>query len=118
MQPLAIDLPEGKKQHHFIFQDESTFHANDMEDSVYLAQGEMQLRKKGRGRLVHVSDFVIESTGHLALPSELISRLKEKNEWTNRLEEYGGNARKIIYPGKNYDAWWDMKQLIRQVSSS
>jgi hypothetical protein len=24
-------------------------------------------------------------------------------------------ARKIIYPGKRFDAWWDLKQLIEQV---
>lgn len=28
------------------------------------------------------------------------------------------DARRIIYPGKNYDPWWDMPQLIVQVSNS
>lgn len=31
-----------------------------------------------------------------------------------RLRTY--DARRIIYPGANYDPWWDMKQLIAQVS--
>ncbi|KAF8578969.1 hypothetical protein K439DRAFT_1648612 [Ramaria rubella] len=67
MDPLPLQLPPGQRQHHFIFQDELTFHANDLEDSVYLAPGEQELRKKGCGRLVHVSYFVIKSMGYVAV---------------------------------------------------
>ncbi|KAF8589590.1 hypothetical protein K439DRAFT_1332372 [Ramaria rubella] len=116
MDPLPLQLPPGQRQHHFIFQDELTFHANDLEDSVYLAPGEQELQKKGRGRLVHVSDFVIESTGRLVLPPDTIRDLKQSGRWMNRLNACGGDACKIIYPGKNYDAWWDMKQLLQQVN--
>ncbi|KAF8585068.1 hypothetical protein K439DRAFT_1344462, partial [Ramaria rubella] len=96
-------------------QDESSFHANDMEYCVYLAPGKQQLRKKGRGRLVHVSDFVLESTGCLVLPAHVIDELKEGTKWTDCLNTYGGDAHKIIYLGENHDAWWDMKQLLKQV---
>jgi hypothetical protein len=27
------------------------------------------------------------------------------------------DARRIIYPGANYDPWWDMPQLIAQVNN-
>ncbi|KIK52545.1 hypothetical protein GYMLUDRAFT_179992 [Collybiopsis luxurians FD-317 M1] len=27
-------------------------------------------------------------------------------------------ARRIIYPGSNYDPWWDIKQLISQVKDA
>jgi len=26
------------------------------------------------------------------------------------------DAHHIIYPGKNYDAWWDMPQLLKQIT--
>ena len=28
------------------------------------------------------------------------------------------DARKIIYPGKNADAWWDMAQLLMQINDA
>ncbi|KAF8577760.1 hypothetical protein K439DRAFT_1649010 [Ramaria rubella] len=112
-EPLPLVLPLGQRHHHFIFQDESTFHANDIEDSVYMAPGEQQLR---HGQLVHVSDFILESTGHLVLPAHLICEIKLSGRWTDHLNASAGDARKIIYLGKNYDPWWDMKQLIKQVS--
>ncbi|KAF8576700.1 hypothetical protein K439DRAFT_1655209 [Ramaria rubella] len=107
MDPLPMKLLPGTKHHHFIFQDESVFHANDMEESVYLAPGEQQL--------LHVSDFILESTGWLVLSAQKISDLKHLGKWTSHLEAFQGDAHKIIYPGKNYDAWWDMKQLLQQV---
>ncbi|KAF8589667.1 hypothetical protein K439DRAFT_1286553, partial [Ramaria rubella] len=53
--------------------------------SVYLAPGEQQLHKKGCRWLVHVSYFILESTGHLVLPAHLIHELKLSGRWTNRL---------------------------------
>jgi len=32
-----------------------------------LAEGQTQLRKKGQGRPIHVSDFITPKTGHLIL---------------------------------------------------
>jgi hypothetical protein len=65
-----------------------------------LRPGEQPLRKKGRGRLIHVSDFINEEDGQLVLKNSegVIVR----------------DARKIIYPGANGDAWWDCEQLITQ----
>ena len=69
-----------------------------------LQDGEQPLRKKGRGRLIHVSDFINEEHGRLAL------------------QDGDGNitrdARKIIYPGSNGDAWWDTQQLLVQVKEA
>jgi hypothetical protein len=115
MEPLPLELPPGQQRLHFIYQDESAFHANALEEKIYLLPGEQPLRKKGQGRLVHVSDFIIENTGRLSLSEEQIYQLKNTGQWTPSLEEYNGDARKIIYPGKNHDAWWDLKQLIAQV---
>ncbi|KAF8229285.1 hypothetical protein L208DRAFT_1402358 [Tricholoma matsutake] len=54
-------------------------------------RGEQPLQKKGRGRLIHVSDFVNKEDGRLVLLDE------------------------IIYPGMNGDPWWDTKQLMDQI---
>ena len=72
LDPLPLDLPPGARRHHGIYQDESSFHANDMEEYVYLLPHEQELQKRGRGRLVHVSDFIIESTGRLVVPASRI----------------------------------------------
>ncbi|TFK91730.1 hypothetical protein K466DRAFT_482133 [Polyporus arcularius HHB13444] len=69
-----------------------------------LRPGETVLRSKGRGRLIHVSDFITESTGRLVL-------LGDEGEV---LED----ARKIIFPGSNGDAWWDTAQLMVQVRAA
>ena len=52
--------------------------------------------------------------GQLALDLEQIAEQARKNEddCLKSLE-----ACNIIYPGKNYDAWWDLKQLQDQYCS-
>jgi hypothetical protein len=66
-----------------------------------LQPGQTILQKKGRGRLIHVSDFVNEVTGRLVL--------------RNAEGKIEMDARKIIFPGSNGDAWWDHDQLLTQV---
>lgn len=69
-----------------------------------LRQGEQPLRKKSRGRLIHVSDFINEEDGRLIL----------KNEDGEIIRD----ARQIIYPGANGDAWWDSVQFLAQVRNA
>ena len=69
-----------------------------------MREGEQPLQKKGRGRLIHVSDFINEEDGRLVLLDE-----------TGRIIR---DARKIIYPGSNGDSWWDTDQLLVQVESA
>lgn len=47
--------------------DESIFRANDLRQCVYIHDGKMPLQKKGHGRAIHVSDFIVKQTGRLAL---------------------------------------------------
>jgi hypothetical protein len=69
-----------------------------------LRDGEQPLRKKGRGQLIHVSDFINPETGRLVV------------------RDADGNitrdARKIIYPGSDGDPWWDTKQLLTQIEDA
>lgn len=62
------------------------------------------LRKKGRGRLIHVSDCINELGGRLAVRDADGAITKE--------------ARKIIYPGSNGDAWWDNAQMMKQMDEA
>jgi hypothetical protein len=69
-----------------------------------LAEGQTVLQKKSRGRLIHVSDFITSETGRLV-----------QHDGSGRITH---DARKIIYPGSNGDAWWDTKQLLTQVKDA
>lgn len=69
-----------------------------------LQPGEQPLRKKSRGRLIHISDFINAITGRLVIVDA-----------NGNIER---DARKIIHPGSNGDAWWDTKQLIEQIKEA
>lgn len=56
-------LKPSKRESHTIAHDEVCFHANDLSRTEWVAGGSQPLRQKGQGRIVHVSDFIIESTG-------------------------------------------------------
>jgi len=94
-------LAPGERQIITQFHDECCFHANDAARSLWLKDGEQPLRKKSRGRLIHVSDFINEADGRLVL--------------RNAEGEILRDARKIIYPGSQGDPWWDTDQLITQL---
>ncbi|TFK29060.1 hypothetical protein FA15DRAFT_678128 [Coprinopsis marcescibilis] len=113
MTPRLRQLKHGECMHVPIFQDESAFRSNDLQPTAWTKDGEMPLWKKGGGRMVHVSDFIVELTGHLKLSPELIDAQKGLPPE----QQVPEHARVIIYPGKNGDAWWDAKQLIDQVKT-
>lgn len=113
LEPILPSLPENEKEHVLVVQDESIFHTNDQKRELWLAKGEQPLRQKGNGRAVHVSDFVTErtSTGRLCLDSD---QLRIHNRLPKDIQLEQTDARKIIFPGKNHDKWWDMEQLMQQ----
>lgn len=47
---------------------------------MWLLDDQQVLRKKGRGQLLHVSDFVIESHGRLRLPPAMLAKQLELPE--------------------------------------
>jgi hypothetical protein len=109
---IAPTLQPGEKEHVLIMQDETIFHTNEYRRRMWLAQDQQPIRKKGNGRAVHISDFISETIGRIKLSDEQIAdQLKQPAE--DRLAAF--EARKIIYPGKGSDAWWDLTQLIEQV---
>ncbi|KIL54192.1 hypothetical protein M378DRAFT_188729 [Amanita muscaria Koide BX008] len=100
---IEPDLEPGEREIIPVWQDETCCQQNDFVSSMWLRTGEHQLRKKGRGRLIHISDFIEPTNG----------RLVAKNSAGQTVQE----ARKIIFPGSNGDPYWDGPQLLKQVET-
>ena len=60
---VAPNLAPGEREIVPNFHNESTFHGNEESGSAWLRKDEQPLRKKGRGRLIHVSAFINPDTG-------------------------------------------------------
>ncbi|KAJ7089009.1 hypothetical protein C8R44DRAFT_598557, partial [Mycena epipterygia] len=114
---IAPVLQDGEKIHYPIAHDECCVHANDQANFEWIRDGEQPLRQKSRGRLVHVSSFILEHCG---------GRTYAENEWVpppppapyTAYQIPSFDACRIIYPGANHDPWWDMPQLIAQVKDA
>ena len=104
MKRIDPELEEGQQQIIAFYHDECCFHAWDESNSAWLRKDEQPLRKKGRGRLIHVSDFILEDTGQLVCHEKDGSIVED--------------TRKIIYPSANGDPWWDCNQLLVQLKSA
>ncbi|KAG8957160.1 hypothetical protein FRC05_010278, partial [Tulasnella sp. 425] len=91
---------------------ESTVHANDYQGGFWLASGEQVLKKKDKGRLIMVSDFICEPTG----PLMLTEAAKLENLKLPEPERLPERARVIICPSSKAggDSWWNMDQMIEQ----
>ncbi|CAG8742762.1 17712_t:CDS:2 [Rhizophagus irregularis] len=98
------NLQENEHLHILVTHDETTFHSNDGRQSGWASHGEQPLRKKGRERSIHVSDFLCETIGRLQLSEE------------QKLSEVANNipyeARVIMNPETNYDGWWNVELLV------
>ncbi|OXB39183.1 hypothetical protein J007_01038 [Cryptococcus neoformans] len=60
----------------------------------------MPSRKKGRGRVIIVSDCILKATGFL----------EKKDDEGNVIER----ARRIICPGSQEDSWWTAQDVVKQ----
>ena len=101
-------LPNGKKLHIFVTHDECLFYANDDRPIIWAPLGEPPLRKKGQGKSIMVSDFLLETIGCLKLTDE------QAQVYPNISQE----ARKFLRPGKNEEGWWTAKHLLEQVKNN
>jgi len=73
----------------------------------------MPLRKKGQGRAIHVSDFIVEHTGRLTLSED---QIHENSALPVEHQLKCTDAHEIIYPGKNHNGFWTNEKLVEQVS--
>lgn len=113
LDPVEPNLRDGEKLHVPVFHDETIIRANELRRRVYVRKGRMPLRKKGPGRAIHVSDFIVEQTGRLTLSE---SQLQENATLPKEKQLRSTDSREVIYPGKNYDGFWTNDKLVEQVS--
>src|SRR6266496_2947668 len=95
----------NEKLHILITHDECLFYANDDRLIVWAPIGEPPLRKKGQGKSIMVSDFLLETNGRLKLNENEILLYPEVPI----------EARKFLKPGKNEEGWWTAEHLLDQV---
>jgi ATPase subunit of ABC transporter with duplicated ATPase domains len=98
-------LQNWEKPLIFVTHDESIIHAFDGQGRQWLPAGEQPLRKKGASLALHVSDFLANVCERLTFV--------DGNVATNN--ECAKEACEIMKPGKNYDGWWTIKNLAKQV---
>jgi hypothetical protein len=72
-----------------------------------MSDGEMPLRKKGNGRSIMVSEFLLEACGRLQLSEE------EKRIHPNVPVE----ARCYLTPGRNQEGYWTVEDLLNQIKN-
>jgi hypothetical protein len=86
-------------------QDETKIATNEGPCHVWLKGDQQPLKKKGNRQGIHVSDWIC---GYLTLsPEQVASKLQLPKQSCLQTTD----AHKIIYPGKNHNAWWDLNQL-------
>ena len=115
MEPIPPQLAPGEKLHILLPQDECIANVNEQPRKVWLKDGQQPLRKKGKGRAIMISDWICETFGRLCLSEEQIADQAKLPE-AERLRVT--DARRIIYPGKNHDKWWDLEQLKDQIKDA
>ena len=79
---------------------------------MWLAQDQQPIWKKGNGCAIHVSNFISKTIGRIKLSKEQIA---DQYKWPAEDQLPAFEACKITYPGKGFDAWWDLSQLIDQI---
>jgi hypothetical protein len=112
MEPIPPTLAPGEKKHMLVLQDECLVNTNDSPRRQWLKADQQPLKKKGNGRGIHICNWIYERSGQLALTEEQIAtQAALPEEQCLKVMD----AQKIIYPGKNHDAWWDLDQLMEQM---
>ncbi|KAF8548284.1 hypothetical protein OG21DRAFT_1526603, partial [Imleria badia] len=110
--PIEPNLGAGECLHVPIFHNESIFRANNLPRKVWVHDGRMPLRKKGQGRAIHMSDFIVKKSRRLTLSP---AQIKENSQLPVGKQLQTTDVHKIIYPGKNYDRFWTNDKLVEQV---
>lgn len=100
------DLSSEESLHVLVTHDESLFHANDGRRSGWGPEEEQPLHKKGQGRAIHISEFLCETLGRLKLSDEQCAVVGN---------EFPSEARVMMHPGKNFDGFWNVENLVKQV---
>ena len=112
LEPISPTLAPGEKELVLVPQYECIVHMNDSHRRAWLKGDQQPLKKKGNGQGIHICSWICETTGHLKLSEEQVNTqaLPPEDQHLKVTD-----STKIIYPGKNYDEWWDLPQLMEQM---
>ncbi|RIB05318.1 hypothetical protein C2G38_2219929 [Gigaspora rosea] len=108
MEPISPVLGIGERELIFVTHDECIFYANDRKRGIWVCNGMMPLCKKGNGKSIMVSKFVLEACRRLRLNE------KEKQSHPNIPAE----ARYYLKPGKNKESYWTVEHLLKQIKEN
>lgn len=101
--PLASS--EMREKLIVIFNDESTFNANDDQTTQWGVKGEGMLRPKSKGSRIMVSDFIDELNGYLALTDQEFRQAKSKDKTITQF------ARETLEYGESREGYWSCDNL-------
>ncbi|PKB93644.1 hypothetical protein RhiirA5_247291, partial [Rhizophagus irregularis] len=100
-------LESDDKEVILVTHDECIFYSNDGKRGVWAKSGELPLRKKGNGRSIMVSEFLLEECGRLKL------NIQQHQENPFIPEE----VRVYLQPGKDREGYWTSEHLINQIKT-
>ena len=95
MKAIPPVLRSGEQELILVTHDECIFYTNDGKKKIWVADGEMPLRKKGNGKSIMVSEFFSETCG----------RLKLSEEEAARNPDIPTEACCYLLPGKNQEGY-------------
>ncbi|CAB4481750.1 unnamed protein product [Rhizophagus irregularis] len=107
MEQIPPILESDDKEVILVTHDECIFYSNDGKRGVWAKSGELPLRKKGNGRLIMVSEFLLEECGRLKL------NIQQHQENPFIPEE----VRVYLQPGKDREGYWTSEHLINQIKT-
>ena len=109
--PSSVPLAQSdvREKTLVLFHDESTFHANEDQTTMWGVKGEHMLRPKSKCAGIMVSDFVDERNGYLALTNEEFDRLSQTNPDIKK------QARCLLLYGESKEGYWTSENFLEQM---
>ena len=109
--PASVPLPlsDVREKTVVIFHDESTFHANEDQTTMWGVKGEHMLRPKSKGAGTMVSDFVDERNGYLALTNEEFDCVSQANPDITK------QACRLLLYGESKEGYWTGDKFMEQM---
>ena len=95
-----------------LYHDESTFHSNDDQGWVWAEKWSQQIKPKGQGRGLMVSDFIDEHNGYLRLSDA------EYDEARSSHSDLWKEARYILKYGTDSQGYWNSDRFMNQVKQA
>lgn len=103
---------ETREKAVVFFHDESIYHVNEGQQTVWGKEGEHVLRPKSKGAGIMVSDFISEKCGYLALTSEELIRARRTNPSMKQA------ARLFLEYGESKEGYFTSNKFMEQMKTA